>query len=165
MVLKDYQEVAMQYLWSLDKGASSCEIWVATNKNLRDKTISRASIINFLNAMVDEGVLNYTEITGKGGHRRIYSPKYDASGFKQWIAETVLKNLLRDFPDETKKVMISLTPNKKSGYYICANCGMSIEPGHKHTRAECKLYRDDPTSPKIRPPHYHDPFTRIPSMG
>ncbi len=33
---------------------------------------SRASVINFLNALVDQGYLEYTEETGKGGHRRIY---------------------------------------------------------------------------------------------
>jgi len=107
MVLKDYQEVALRYLWRLDGGgASSRDVWVQVNDDLTGKrTISRASIINFLNSMVDEGVLNYTEITGKGGHRRIYSAKYNEAGFKQYIAKVVLGNLLRDFPDETRKAL------------------------------------------------------------
>jgi hypothetical protein len=107
MVLKDYQEVALRYLWRLDgDGASSRDVWMQVNEDLMGKrTISRASIINFLNSMVDEGVLNYTEITGKGGHRRIYSAKYDEAGFKQYIAKVVLGNLLRDFPDETRKAL------------------------------------------------------------
>jgi hypothetical protein len=107
MVLKDYQEVALRYLWRLDgEGASSRDVWVQVNEDLTGKrTISRASIINFLNSMVDEGVLNYTEITGKGGHRRIYSAKYDEAGFKQYIAKVVLGNLLRDFPEETRKAL------------------------------------------------------------
>ena len=107
MVLKDYQEVALRYLWRLDgEGASSRDVWMQVNEDLTGKrTISRASIINFLNSMVDEGVLNYTEITGKGGHRRIYSAKYDEAGFKQYIAKVVLGNLLRDFPEETRKAL------------------------------------------------------------
>ena len=107
MVLKDYQEVALRYLWRLDgEGASSRDVWVQVNEDLMGKrTISRASIINFLNSMVDEGVLNYTETTGKGGHRRIYSAKYDEAGFKEYIAKVVLGNLLRDFPDETRKAL------------------------------------------------------------
>jgi len=40
-----------------------------------DVAVSRASVINFLNYMVDEGLLTYTVETGKGGHHRIYSPK------------------------------------------------------------------------------------------
>jgi len=112
MVYKDYQEVAMKYLWRLNgKGASSRDVWMASIEDMRGKkTISRASVINFLNAMVDEGVLNYTEITGKGGYRRIYSAKYDEAGLKQWIAKTVLKNLLRDFPDETRAAVKKLLP-------------------------------------------------------
>ena len=107
MVLKDYQEAALRYLWRLDgDGASSRDVWVQVNEDLKGKrTISRASIINFLNSMVDEGVLNYTETTGKGGHRRIYSAKYDEAGFKEYIAKVVLGNLLRDFPDETRKAL------------------------------------------------------------
>ncbi len=106
MVLKDYQEVAMQYLWELDgEGASSREVWEEVNKRLSHRTISRASIINFLNSMVDEGVLNYTERTGKGGHRRIYSIKYDEKGFKEYISKTVLKKLLEEFPEETRKAL------------------------------------------------------------
>jgi predicted transcriptional regulator len=107
MVLKDYQEAALRYLWRLDGGgASSRDVWVQVNEDLKGKrTISRASIINFLNSMVDEGVLNYTETTGKGGHRRIYSAKYDEAGFKEYIAKEVLGNLLRDFPEETRKAI------------------------------------------------------------
>lgn len=112
MVFKDYQEVAMRYLWRLNgKEASSRDVWMASIEDMRGKkTISRASVINFLNSMVDEGVLSYTEITGKGGHRRIYSAKYNKAGFKQWIAKAVLKNLLRDFPDETRAVVKKLFP-------------------------------------------------------
>jgi DNA-binding PadR family transcriptional regulator len=107
MVLKDYQEVALHYLWRLDgEGASSRDVWMQVNEDLKgQRTISRASIINFLNSMVDEGVLNYTEITGKGGHRRIYSAKYNEAEFKEYIARVVVRNLLRDFPEETRKAL------------------------------------------------------------
>ncbi len=111
MVLKDYQEVALRYLWRLEgKGASSREVWMQVNEELKDdvvnrESISRASIINFLNSMVDEGVLSYNEITGKGGHRRIYSARIDEAGFKQHIATVVLGNLKRDFPEETMRAI------------------------------------------------------------
>jgi len=106
MVLKDYQEEALRFIWeNKGEGASSREVWNHVNEAMKIKTISRASIINFLNAMVDEGVLGYTEITGKGGHRRIYSTKLDEAGFKKYVAETILMNLLRDFPSETKEVL------------------------------------------------------------
>lgn len=112
MVLKDYQEVAMKHLWKLNgKGASSRDVWTAVNKEMPKKdgrnAISRASIINFLNEMVDNKVINYTEITGKGGHRRIYSVKYTEPEFKEWVVTTVLKALQRGFGAETKAAISS----------------------------------------------------------
>jgi len=107
MIIKDYQEAALRYIWRLGgEGASSRDVWVQVNEDLKgERTISRASIINFLNAMVDEGMLNYTETTGKGGHRRIYSMRYDEAGFKEHVARLVIGNLLRDFPEETRKAI------------------------------------------------------------
>lgn len=106
MVFKDYQEEALKCLWEADDGKSSRQVWTHTNQALiGTRTISRASIINFLNAMVDEGVLTYTEITGKGGHRKIYAAKMDENSFKQYTAEVVLGNLIRDFPEETQKAI------------------------------------------------------------
>jgi predicted transcriptional regulator len=105
MMLKDYQQEALHYIWAKGEGASSRDVWSQVNKKLKTRSISRASIINFLNAMVDEGVLNYTEITGKGGHRRIYSTKLNEAQFKQYVAEVVLRNLIRDFPAETKEAI------------------------------------------------------------
>jgi hypothetical protein len=105
--LKDYQETALRYLWRLDgEGASSRDVWMQVNEDLRGRgSISRASIINFLDAMVDEGVLSYKETTGKGGHRRIYSAKLNEARFKEYIARVVIRNLLRDFPEETRKAL------------------------------------------------------------
>ena len=75
------------------------------NQELGGRTISRASVINFLDSMVDDGILAYTETTGKGGYRRIYMFKYDEAGFKEHIAKVVIRNLLRDFPEETRRAL------------------------------------------------------------
>jgi hypothetical protein len=105
MALKPYQIEAMKYLWANpEEGGSSRDVYVAVNESMKGiQTISRASIINSLNALVDDGVLDFHEITGKGGHRRIYKPKFDESGFKQFIAETTIRKLLVEFPEETRK--------------------------------------------------------------
>ena len=54
--LKEYEETALRYVWSIDKeGVSSGKVWAITNERLGpDKTISRASVIFFLNRMVDQ---------------------------------------------------------------------------------------------------------------
>ena len=106
-VLRDYQIEALKLVWNRgEDGVNSREVYQQVNEALRGiRTISRASIINFLNAMVDEGVLNYKEETCKGGYRRIYSPKLDESGFKKYIAKMVITSLIRDFPEETNEAL------------------------------------------------------------
>ena len=76
------------------------------NKDLMGKrTISRVFIINFLNLMVDEGMLDYTEITGKGGHRRIHSAKYDEAGFKRYVAKKIISKMLEIWPEATRETI------------------------------------------------------------
>jgi hypothetical protein len=62
-----------------------------------------------MNDLVDDGVVGFHEITGKGGHRRIYKAVYDESGFKRYITETVLRKLLHDFPEETRMALKNIT--------------------------------------------------------
>ena len=110
-VVKDYQVEALRYIWSLEegKGASSRDVWVNVNVALMGKkTISRASIINYLNAMVDDDVLDYHEITGKGGHRRIYKKVYDELGTKQFLAKKILSSMAKEWPEATKNAISSI---------------------------------------------------------
>ena len=71
------------------------------NAELKPSTISRASVINFLESMKEMGVLRGVEKTGKGGHRWIYSPAMNETEFKEYVARTILESLMRDFPEET----------------------------------------------------------------
>jgi len=107
-VLKDYQEIAMRAIWMSPVGLGSKAVMDRVNAELKPNTISRASIINFLEAMREMGVLKGVDITGKGGHRWIYSPAMNESEFKQHIARTILESLLRDFPEETREALRSV---------------------------------------------------------
>lgn len=101
-VLREYQIEALKLIWAhKGDGMTSREVYLAVNDVLGSKSVSRASIINFLNAMCDEKVLAFVEETCKGGMRRKYNTGLDESGFKVHIAEMVLKSLVVDFPDET----------------------------------------------------------------
>jgi len=109
-VFLDYQEEALRLVWKKgEEGMVSREVWSHVNNNLEEKTISRASIINFLNRMVDEGVLDFDERTGKGGHHRVYRSKLSEAEFKKLLAKTVISSLLRDFPNETNEVLRKLS--------------------------------------------------------
>ena len=108
-IFKDYQEEAIKFVWEVgEQGTISREVWTKVNERLVGKTISRASIINFLNAMVDEGVLDYNERTGKGGYHRVYRPKLDEPLFKRFVAQVMISSLMRDYPKETKEAIKSI---------------------------------------------------------
>ena len=102
-VLRVYQIEAMKHVWkNTQEGATSREVYNQVNTMLDGgKKISRASIINFLNRMCDEGILNYTEETCKGGTRRKYTPALDEAGFQRYIARSVFDSLMKDFPKQT----------------------------------------------------------------
>jgi len=104
-VLKDYQELALRAIWANPEGLGSKAVMDWVNAELKPNTISRASIINFLEAMREAGVLKGVEKTGKGGYHWIYSPAMNEAEFTQFIAETILGNLMRDFPEETTEVL------------------------------------------------------------
>ena len=89
MFFKPYQVAALKILWSSRNHLSSRQVWEQANEQLPG-TISRASIINFLNASVDNGFLNYAETTGKGGYRRLYSSKLDKSETSTFLSQIVM---------------------------------------------------------------------------
>ena len=105
-VMRDYQEFALRYLWGEKRdGATSKTVWDRVNDNLGDRTISRASVIFFLDRMVDEGVLGYSDETGKGGHHRVYTPRMSELEYRKHLVRTIFESLKRDFPRETEEVL------------------------------------------------------------
>ena len=109
--LKEYEEVALRYVWSIgEEGVGSGKTWTNTNEKLGpDKTVSRASVIFFLNRMVDQGVLDYRTKTGKGGYHRVYYPVLYEKAYKKHLLKTIVESLMRDFPDETKEALGELS--------------------------------------------------------
>lgn len=66
----------------------------------RGTDISRASVINFCNAMVKEGIFENKEITGKGGHRAVYYPKITPIDLTELIVSKVMLTLTQAFADK-----------------------------------------------------------------
>lgn len=92
MFFKDYQYEALNVLWSSDTGLLSRNVWEQVNANLPD-SISRASIINYLNDMLEIDILKGEDETGKGGHRTRYSPAMSEQELKKHLSEIVDKKL------------------------------------------------------------------------
>jgi predicted transcriptional regulator len=91
MFFKEYQIEALEAIWGSDTGMSSREVWEAVGEN----SISRASVINFLEDAVENGLIEKHEVTGKGGHRGIYSSSKDKQATKEYL-QTIFKNRLED---------------------------------------------------------------------
>jgi hypothetical protein len=108
-IFRDWQEEAVKFVWEVgDRSVISREVHAKVNERLVGKNISRSSIVNFLNAMVDEGVLDYDERTGKGGNLRVYRPKLDEVAFKKHVAQVMISSLMKDYPKETREVIRSI---------------------------------------------------------
>jgi len=108
MFFKMWQVESLRFLWKIHpEGANSRVVHENVNKNLKDG-ISRASIIIFLNDMVDEDLLTYAVTTGKGGHYRVYSIKYNETEFQEHMAKLIISKLLREYPEATRKALLNL---------------------------------------------------------
>ena len=105
MFFKDWELRVLEYSWSIQPSGANCKEVLSHLQQTMGEPISRASIINFLNSMVDEGAVEYTEITGKGGHRRIYSAKYDEAGSKRYMAKKIISKLLETWPETTREAI------------------------------------------------------------
>ncbi len=74
-VFKPYQWEVIKLVYEVKNGIGSGAIHKAvTGKGI---TISRASVIFFCTAMLEEGVFTYFLKTGKGGHAKIYTPAFN----------------------------------------------------------------------------------------
>jgi len=73
-VFKPYKLESLRFLMDSKKGMGSGRVWEYIH-TLPDESVhmSRASIIFFLNDMVDDGIVTWMDATGKGGHHRLYT--------------------------------------------------------------------------------------------
>lgn len=100
-IFRDYQVMALDHVYdSGDAGAGSGSTWTKVNQRLEkvERSISRASIIFWLNQCVDDGILGFRDATGKGGHHRIYHQIMDRMSLDKTIATAFYEKLARVFP-------------------------------------------------------------------
>ena len=108
-ILLNYQQEALNSIWKNgEKGQTSRQTHEYVSGKI-EGSISRASIINFLKVMADEGILDYEIHPGKGGMRRNYTPRMNESEFKIHVAQTIIASLLKDFPEETRTALSQLS--------------------------------------------------------
>jgi len=115
--LRPYEATALNEVWDAQYPIGSGAVWqilkdkgIKTNPDARN-TVSRASVIFFLNDLVDEGILNWNDATGKGGHHRLYYPKVSREKYPKYVVEQVMEALKRTFPEDPliKKIIDIVT--------------------------------------------------------
>ena len=94
-IFKPYQAALLEHIWKLNNPSRTGVTSNKAHKFLLDHPDkkSRASVINSLNDMVDEGILSYEEESGKGGYHRVYYPKMDRKQFSEHAAKTITDKL------------------------------------------------------------------------
>jgi hypothetical protein len=55
--------------------------------------------------MREMNVLKGEQKTGKDGYHWIYTPAMEESEFKKFVALTLIRSLLNDFPEEMRKAL------------------------------------------------------------
>lgn len=64
------------------------------------RTVSRASLILGLNKLVEDGIIDYREKTGKGGFHRVYYPATDPKGFEKFVISKFVQKCNEIFEGE-----------------------------------------------------------------
>ncbi len=99
-LFKPYQVILLEYLWKLNESkrvsVKSSEAYKHLLKHPEKK--SRASVIFSLNDMVDDGILDFEDRTGKGGHHRAYFPKMSKDEFAVFAYNKITAKLKKAFP-------------------------------------------------------------------
>ena len=99
-LFRPYQALLIEHIWDLNRNAGVGINSGQAHRFLQDtpERKSRASVINSLNDMVDEGILDYEEKSGKGGYHRVYHPKMDREEFSVYVTELINGKLKEVFP-------------------------------------------------------------------
>lgn len=99
MLYKPYEKIMVQHLWKNDsEPIGSGNLWKYVNSMLPAKedgrdAISRASVIFAANRNVDDGIWDWKDATGKGGHHRLYFAAMTEAELWAAIRETVSEKI------------------------------------------------------------------------
>jgi predicted transcriptional regulator len=99
-LFKPYQAALLEHIWELNNPVRTGITSGQAHKFLQNHpdSKSRASVIFFLNEMVEEDILEYEEESGKGGYHRVYFPRMDRKQFERHVVEMITDKLREVFP-------------------------------------------------------------------
>lgn len=92
IIFREYQKAIIDVLVEADKPLGSGAVWGAVKA--QGHNISRASIIFYMNFLVDDGLAEYYDATGKGGHHKLYRIAKPWSDVREHIADKIIDGLI-----------------------------------------------------------------------
>lgn len=98
-IFRPYQAGIIDLIYGAEEPQKSLFFWTGLKANGVSK--SRASVINYLNRLVDLGLIGYESRTGKGGYHRIYRVIMTRSQFEGKIIDMFLAALQTAFPNNS----------------------------------------------------------------
>jgi predicted transcriptional regulator len=98
-LFRPYQAALLEHIWEQNNpqrtGITSGQAYEYLKDHPDSK--SRASVIFFMNDMVEEGFLEYEEESGKGGYHRVYYPKMNREQFVTHVTKPISDKLKEIF--------------------------------------------------------------------
>ena len=105
-VWKDYEELSINFLLDVgEKGSGSGDVFKHVLFKLEQvgESISRASVIFFLNRLVADGLATFVMRTGKGGVHRVYSMiDRTRAEFNNSVIDKFLYKLWETYPENER---------------------------------------------------------------
>ncbi|UCD44720.1 MAG: hypothetical protein JSV27_11505 [Candidatus Bathyarchaeota archaeon] len=97
-IFRPYQVSLMEYIWEINKetriGITSGQAHQLLQKTGNEDLMkSRASVVIFLQDMVEEGVLENKVESGRGGYHGVYYPKKTRDEFCQHVVSSIVDKL------------------------------------------------------------------------
>ena len=97
-IFKPYQASLMEHIWEVNSETRTGTTSGQAHEHLHetgneDLMMSRASVIFFFNDMVEEGVLEVEEVSGRGGYHGVYYPKMTRDEFGQYVVDAIMEKL------------------------------------------------------------------------
>ena len=96
-LMQDYKKELINKLLETDEPIGSGKLYHHLNTVMKDDAPSRASVIFFMNNLVDNKYASFKDATGKGGHHKKYYTKLRKEDFIENIRQdinTTLENAL-----------------------------------------------------------------------
>lgn len=88
-LLQDYKKVILIKLLDIDEPIGSGKMYHHLVEKMKGNHPSRASMIFFLNALVDNKYCKFNDGTGKGGHHKLYYTELSTVQFIEKIIKDI----------------------------------------------------------------------------